>query len=69
VRQRDQLTDPRKAFRRDLGDFIRGQRIQGKEILLIGDFNERIGEDPRGISRLAAQFELQDIMRINTINT
>jgi hypothetical protein len=30
--------------------------------LVIGDFNERIGEDPRGISKLAAQFQLEDIM-------
>jgi hypothetical protein len=29
---------------------------------LVGDFNERIGEDPNGISQLAAQLQLEDIM-------
>lgn len=63
LRQHDRITDPRKAFRRDLREFLRNQRQKGSQILLIGDFNERIGEDPSGMSKIAAQFELQDILK------
>jgi hypothetical protein len=63
LRQQDKLTNPRKAFRRDLSNFLRIQRGKGNEILFLGDFNERIGEDPSGISRIAAQFELEDLMQ------
>ena len=55
LRQHDKITDPRTAFRRDLHSFIQKcQREDGHDILLLGDFNERLGEDPCGMSRIAA---------------
>jgi exonuclease III len=63
LRQRDPITKPRQAFQRDLSDFIQDKRSKGNAILLIGDFNERLGEDPSGLSKIAAQFELVDLLQ------
>ena len=62
LRQKDPLTDPRRAFKRDLHEALREKRSQGMELLLLGDFNEVFGSDPQGISNLAMQLDLQHIM-------
>jgi exonuclease III len=45
----DKLKSPRAAFRRDLARFIKQCQSLGQEILLTGDFNECIGQDPEGM--------------------
>jgi exonuclease III len=62
LRQSDKLQDPRQAFRRDITEFLHTQIQAGHLILLVGDFNERLGDDISGISKIAAQFEFVDIM-------
>jgi exonuclease III len=64
LQSKDQFDNPRKAFRRDLQLFLKSQTRQGADILLLGDFNERMGDDPNGMSSIAAQFQLVDIMAI-----
>ena len=63
VRQNDKVTDPRTAFRRDLTSFLQQLRASNHGIILLGDFNERFGEDPAGMSRIATDFNLIDLMR------
>ena len=65
IRQQDAITNPRKAFQRDLTVFLkRLTHEQQHSIILLSDFNERLGEDPAGISRIASEFNLMDLMRI-----
>jgi hypothetical protein len=56
------VTDPRRAFKRDLLETLRALRLQGMEILLLGDFNEVFGSDPHGVSSIAMHLDLQHIM-------
>ena len=66
LRQQDKITDPRTAFRRDLQSFLRlCTQEEGHDILLLGDFNERIGEDTNGMSRIATEFNLIDVMKLH----
>ena len=58
----DQITNPRTAFRRDLTLYIQQCRDKGHEILLLGDFNEPFGHDPDGMPKIAAAFQLIDLM-------
>jgi exonuclease III len=63
LRQSDPLKDPRKAFQRDLTEFLTNITKTGHSIILAGDFNERLGEVPASMSTIvASQFELVDIM-------
>ena len=41
----DRLSDPRQAFIRDLHAFLQLCISQGEEVLLLGDFNESIGNE------------------------
>ena len=38
----DTIVVPRKAYKRDVWEFIRTRREQGEEILIVGDFNESV---------------------------
>jgi exonuclease III len=60
----DTIDNPRKAFRRDLKTFLTTHLNQGvTDLLLLGDFNERLGDDdPHGISHITATFQLVDIL-------
>ncbi|KAI2512752.1 hypothetical protein MHU86_1540 [Fragilaria crotonensis] len=58
----DTILNPRTAFRRDLSSYIQKYREKGHEILLVGDFNEPFGHDPDGMPKLAADFQLIDLM-------
>lgn len=51
----DPLGDPRAAFRRDLWDNLEQYQRKHFEILLVGDFNEKIGSDPGGISKITTE--------------
>ena len=64
IRQQDPIRSPRRAFERDLWKFVAELRSQGNEILMVGDFNEVFGSDVDGISKLAADFDLVNLMRV-----
>jgi hypothetical protein len=67
IQQGEAHINPRQAFIRDLRQFIlqltTHQTIKN-EILILGDFNERIGDNPQGIARIAAEFNLTDILHV-----
>ena len=63
LRNQDSTQDPRIAFQRDLKIFLRQLTGQSNEILLIGDFNERLGDNLNGTAQLAAEFGLTNILR------
>ena len=58
----DKVTNPRVAFRRDLTTWLKAYRTAGYEILLVGDFNEPLGIEPDGMSKIAGDFNLMDVM-------
>ena len=58
----DSTLSPRTAFRRDLSMYIRQCIDKSHELLLLGDFNEPFGNDPDGMSKLATEFQLLDLM-------
>jgi exonuclease III len=64
LRQGDVITDPRQAFQRDLHRFLTQLQQHKHEILLLGDFNERLGDKPHETAHIAATFDLTDIFRI-----
>ena len=57
-------TEPRKAFKRDLRLFIQECLKEGHEILLVGDFNESLGSEIDGMSKMAADLNLIDLMKV-----
>lgn len=58
----DTLKSPRAAFRRDLTAYIKQCQQLGQEILLTGDFNECIEQDPDGMRKVIEECNLVDIM-------
>lgn len=62
MQSEDNTTNPRVAFRRDLSKWLTDYQQQGYEILLIGDFNEPLGTDPDGMSKIAGDHRLMDVM-------
>jgi hypothetical protein len=64
IQQGDTHLKPRQAFQRDLRHFLRKLLQQDQDILLIGDFNERLGDNLNGTAQLAAEFHLTDIFSI-----
>jgi exonuclease III len=62
LKSEDKITNPRVAFRRDLSKWLKEYQDDGCEILLIGDFNEALGTDPDGMSKIASDHHLLDIM-------
>lgn len=62
LQSQDPLDNPRTAFRRDLRHFLTNQEKLGADLILLGDFNERMGDDPNGMSSINAEFRLVDIM-------
>jgi hypothetical protein len=53
---------PRAKFRGDLLAFIKELQQDGHEVILIGDFNEAFGSDPAGLSYIASQCSLFDVL-------
>lgn len=62
LQAQDVFTNPRTAFRRDLHQYLQAAVASGHEILLVGDFNEPFGSDLDGMTKLAAAFQLVDLM-------
>ncbi|KAI2499205.1 hypothetical protein MHU86_15303 [Fragilaria crotonensis] len=55
---------PRKAFKRDLSVFLTERISRGEEILLVGDFNEVFGSELDGMSQIAADLRLVNLMQV-----
>ena len=58
----DSVTNPRTAFRRDLHKALTEYSAAGTSLLVLGDFNEPLGQDPDGISHIAGTLGLMDLM-------
>jgi NaMN:DMB phosphoribosyltransferase len=52
IQRNDAIQAPGKAFRRDLAGYLQECKSAGDEIMLLGDFNEVMGEDPEGMTFL-----------------
>jgi hypothetical protein len=62
VHEQDSTRAPRTAFRRDLRTFLQKCKTRGDELILVGDFNEEVGEDVEGIVRIVQDMNLVDMM-------
>lgn len=62
LQTQDNTDNPRTAFRRDLLAVMRQYNTQGTDILLVGDFNEPFASDPDGLSYLASELSLVNLM-------
>jgi exonuclease III len=62
--QSNESISPRKAFKRDVRLFIQNCISQGDEVLIVGDFNEPLGSEIDGMSRIAAEFHLVSLMQV-----
>jgi hypothetical protein len=52
--------DPKEIFINDLTLLIQKARKEDKDIILTGDFNELVGDDPRGMAKVLAAGNLTD---------
>ena len=59
---------PRKAFIRDLQQFIKAAQAEGDSVILSGDFNETMTETNSGMAALAAECGLIDLFSIRLSN-
>jgi hypothetical protein len=57
VQEQDSLLAPRAAFRRDLQAFVLTQ-----ELILVGDFNEDIGDEASSVVSIVQQLNMVDMM-------
>ena len=62
VHDNDSTKAPRTAFRRDLKVFLQQRKDRGEELIVVGDFNEAIGEDVDGMVSLVQGLGLIDMM-------
>ena len=58
----DRLSDPREAFLRDLKAFLQECVSKGDELLVMGDFNERVGVERNPTSALLSEFGFVNLM-------
>ena len=58
----DRLSDPRQAFIRDLHAFLQLCISQGEEVLLLGDFNESIGNERNPTSSMLSGLGMVNLM-------
>jgi hypothetical protein len=52
--------DPKKLFIDDLTALVKKARMEDKDIILTGDFNELVGDDPQGMSKVLSAGCLTD---------
>jgi hypothetical protein len=52
--------DPKKIFIDDLAALVKKARRENKDIILTGDFNELVGDDPKGMSTVLSEGDLTD---------
>ena len=62
IQSQDECTKPREAFRRDLLLCVKEYQHAGFNILMTGDFNEVLGSDFDGMSKIANEAGLIDLM-------
>ena len=62
LQSQDDCNKPRDAFRRDLSVCIKEYQKNGFDILLTGDFNEVFGSESDGMSKIANETGLIDMM-------
>jgi exonuclease III len=63
LRQRGkQNPNPRTHFCKDLTTFLKQRRQEGDELILLGDFNEALGDESNGISKICGAIGMVDIM-------
>ena len=55
--------NPRKQFYSDLDELIASLRRQGNMIILAGDFNSTLGDDPTGLDRILHKYNLADTIQ------
>ncbi len=60
----DPKPNPRKYFRKDLLAFLKHLKSKGDDLIVIGDFNEVLGNDPAGMSLICRELVLSDIMKM-----
>jgi hypothetical protein len=60
----DLKPNPRKYFRRDLTTLLKRLKAQGDDLIVMGDFNEVLGNDPAGMSKICRELDLSDIMKM-----
>ena len=61
IRQADDTKpDPRKRFIKDQDKFLSPHHRSGTEILLMGDFNETLGDSIRGLDLIVKKYNLLD---------
>jgi hypothetical protein len=60
----DPKPNPRKYFRKDLMAFLKSLKAKGDDLIVIGDFNEALGNDPAGMSKICRELILSDVMKM-----
>ena len=64
VHDQDSTKAPRAAFRRDLKTYLQQCRQRGDELILVGDFNETIGDDADGMVSVIQGLDMMDMMGV-----
>ncbi len=62
IQQNKSDPSPIKHFRKDLDKLLKSCHAAQELIVLFGDFNEVLGADLAGISRMAREYNLIDVM-------
>jgi hypothetical protein len=60
--QGDPQPDPGKRFHQDLDKFLQPHMAAGKELILLGDFNETLGGSFHGLDALINKYALLDLL-------
>jgi hypothetical protein len=58
----DSVTNPRTAFRRNLLQVLQEYSETGTSLMVLGDFNKPLGQEPDRISHIAGTLGLMDLM-------
>ena len=58
----DPTPNPRKRFIADLDEFLAPHHARGTEILLMGDFNETLGDSLQGLDSIINKYGLLDLL-------
>ena len=66
ISNQDPIVEPRKAFKRNLRDYISKCRERGEEMLIVGDFNESLDGAYNGMCKLMTDFHLVDLMKMRS---
>ncbi len=62
LQENDETSHPRTAFRRDLSACLASNKRKAVEILLVSNFNEVLGTDPDGMTKITSDHGLIDLM-------